>query len=197
MPTEPNLDPKASLLLIESMIARARNKMTENGHLYLLWGWTIFACSIFHFVAIYFRLFERPEWIWGLTWAALIYQFIYLARQKKREKVRSYADEISGYVWITFVIMMFLTGIILSTNKDWPSMYPMFLVLYGMPTFLSGVVLRFQSLKLGGFACWVLAILALFLDWPFQLLLLSAAVILAWIVPGYLLRWKHKTESND
>ena len=46
-----NFSPKDSLLLIDSMINQAKNRFSENGFLYLLWGWVIFACAIFHFVA--------------------------------------------------------------------------------------------------------------------------------------------------
>jgi hypothetical protein len=38
--------PQDSLHLIESMINKARNRFSENGHLYLLWGWVILVCSV-------------------------------------------------------------------------------------------------------------------------------------------------------
>ena len=38
---EQEFSPQQSLNLIESMINKARNRFSENGHLYLLWGWVI------------------------------------------------------------------------------------------------------------------------------------------------------------
>ncbi len=192
---EENFSATQSLRLIESMIGRARNRFSEDGVLYLLWGWVILFCSVGHFILMYFRLLENPEMIWSLTWLALIFQTIYLIKKKKRKRVVTYTEEINRYVWLAFLLMMIAVGFILGKNNQWDKMYPAFLVLYGMPTFLSGVILRFTPLKLGGGACWVLSIIATFITMQYQLLLLGLAVVVAWIVPGYLLRVKYK-KSN-
>jgi hypothetical protein len=67
------------------------------------------------------------------------------------------------------------------------NVYPMVLVLYGIATFVSGGVLQFRPLVIGGICCWVLAVAAMFLPFEYQLLALAAAVAAAYIVPGYLL----------
>lgn len=36
-----NFSPKDSLQLIDQMINQAKNRFSENGFLYLLWGWLI------------------------------------------------------------------------------------------------------------------------------------------------------------
>ena len=87
-----NFSPKDSLLLIDSMINQAKNRFTDNGFLYLLWGWVIFACAIFHFVAIKYNLFKHPEFVWMVTWAVVIVQVIYLVKAKKKEKVKTYTS---------------------------------------------------------------------------------------------------------
>lgn len=69
---------------------------------------------------------------------------------------------------------------------------PMILVLYGMPTFLSGVILKFRPLIIGGICCWLLAIVSPFVDNDFQLLLLATGVCAGWIIPGYILRNRFK-----
>ena len=91
--------------------------------------------------------------------------------------------------------MMFITIFLMSKNDAFEKMYPMFLVLYGMPTFLCGIIFRFRALKLGGLACWTLAVAAGFIRRDYQLLLLALAVLTAWIIPGYLLRAKFKKEN--
>jgi hypothetical protein len=185
-----------SISIITGMINKAKNRFSESGHLYLLWGWVVFLCSVAHFVCLQFRLLPHPEIVWSATWLAVIYQVIFLSRQKKKERVRTYTDEIAGFVWISFGIMMFITIFLMSKNSVFEQMYPMFLVLYGMPTFLCGCIFRFPALKFGGLACWALAIAAAFVKWDYQLLLLATAVMTAWIVPGYLLRAKFKKEST-
>ena len=195
MENEKLQQPAESLALIESMINKAKNSFSENGQLYLLWGWTVFFCSLFHFIGIKFGLLPHPEMVWMLIWAALIYQIIFLSKQKKKEKIKTYTDEVEAYVWIAFSVVMMLTIFLMAKNNAFNTMYPMFLVLYGIPTFLSGIVLRFKPLKVGGIICWVLAVIASFVWFEYQLLFLSLAVIAAWIIPGYFLRAKYKNEN--
>ena len=184
-----------SLSLIAGMINQAKNRFSENGHLYLLWGWVVFVCSIAHFVCITYNLLQHPEIVWSATWLAVIYQIVFLSRLKKKNKVRTYTDEIVGYIWLSFALMMFITIFLLSKNDAFVTMYPMFLVLYGMPTFLCGIIFRFTALKFGGLCCWALAVAAAFIRWDYQLLILALAVLTAWIIPGYLLRARFKKEN--
>jgi hypothetical protein len=181
------------------MINTAKNQFSENGFLYLLWGWVVFICSIGHFILLNVVKYEYHYMIWLLTWAAVIFQMFYLRKKSKEAKVKTYAEDIVKYVWITFVILMFLVGVILGIlmGKDYyKHMYPLFLVLYGMPTFLSGIILRFKPLVVGGIACWVLAVPASQLSYDYQLLVLALSVAIAWIVPGYLLQKKYKKENG-
>lgn len=192
---EKEFSPQDSLAVIRSMIETAKNQFGENGHLYLLWGWVVFLCSVAQFILLNIFKYEYSSMVWFLTWGAFIYQIFYLIKQKKQQRVRTYTDRIIGFVWMTFVVLMclfaFLFGRELGTAY-YKMMTPGFLALYGMPTFLSGIILQFRPLVLGGLGCWALAIIALFIPYEYQLLLLSVATIIAWIIPGYMLRAKYK-----
>lgn len=184
-----------SLQLIERMINKAQNRFSENGHLYLLWGWVVLVCSITSFVAIYF--YDNAKilmYVWMLTIPTVIYQMIYLARVKKNTAVRTYTDEINSYVWFVFVIMGFLVGIIVGRSGHPELFNPFVLMLYGMPTFLSGVILKFMPLRIGAICCWILSLVSVLIPYQFSFLLLAMAVITTWIVPGYLLRSRFKTQ---
>ena len=192
------MTPQANLQLIESMINRARDKFNENGHLYLLWGWVVFFCSIGHFILLKIIKYDRHYLIWAVTWVVVIYQMIYLARRKKKEKVRTYTDDIIAFVWLAFVISMFMMGFILARGlaEDYYKLInPFFLMLYAIPTFLSGIILKFRPLIIGAVCCWILAIVSTFVDYDYQLLLLSIAMLCAWIVPGYSLRSKYNKQQ--
>lgn len=185
-------NPADSLQLIESMINKAKNSFSENGHLYLIWGWMVLFCSIGHFVLLHFHVVQQPEMVWMLTWAALLYQLFYLVRKEKKAKVRTYTDEIIGFVWMVFGICGGISSFILAGDDQWQKLYSIVLMLYGIPTFLSGAIMRFTPLKVGGICCWGLSILSVWVKDDSILLLLALAVVLAWIIPGYLLRKKYK-----
>jgi hypothetical protein len=191
-----NFSPKDSLLLIDSMINQAKNRFSENGFLYLLWGWVILFCSVTHFILIKLDLFEHPEIIWTSTWLVVIFQVIYLVRRRKKQTVKTYSEHIIGYVWMVFGITMGIISFILSKTNNWDVMNPLLLMMYGMPTFLSGVIMRFKALKVGGIICWGLSIISVLVAPIYVLLLLSVAVIAAWIIPGNLLSARYKLQNK-
>src|SRR6478672_3288171 len=144
---EEQFSPQESLAMIHKMIETAKNQFSENGHLYLLWGWVVLICSVAQFIMLSIFHYQYHYMVWMLTWVAFIYQGFYLAKKKRRERIRTYTDKIIGFVWIAFAILMFLFGFLFGIelgNAYYKVMSPNFLALYGMPTFLSGIILRFK-----------------------------------------------------
>ncbi|MEP7164503.1 MAG: hypothetical protein ABI741_07410 [Ferruginibacter sp.] len=191
---EQQFNEQNSLQLIESMINKAKNNFSESGTLYLLWGIVVFICSIVQFVALYFYNYQEAYYIWFATWLVVIYQIVFLSRRAKKEKAKTYTADILKYVWICFAACMFLFIFILQYKKAYFCINPAILILYGIPTFLSGIILKFRPLVIGGLICWLLAIGCVFIADDFQLLFICAAVVSAWIIPGLLLRRKFKNQ---
>lgn len=186
---------KESMELITSMINKARNRFNESGIIYLIYGWVIFICSLVQFVALYF--FKNPDayYIWYLTWVPVVYHVNYLRKKRASDKTRTYTDEIIGYIWLVFIISISLLIFLQLYLQSAAAINLTILVLYGMPTFLSGVILKSNALKTGGVFCWLLAILSVFIYPDFQSLLIAVAVVVAWIIPGYIFKENLKKES--
>jgi hypothetical protein len=55
--------------------------------------------------------------------------------------------------------------------------------------------LKFRPLVVGGICCWLLSICAAISTSEFHLLFLAAGVIIAWIIPGYMMRSKFKKQQ--
>lgn len=192
-----NITQQESLAIIESMINKAKNQFSENGFVYLLWGWVIFFCSTSQFILQRLN-YSKHYLVWMLTWMALAVQMNYYSRKERKKIVRTYTDDIAAYVWLAFIIMLVLSGTLINSALRPEQAYigtVVILVLYGMPTFLSGIILKFKPLIAGGIVCWVLAVIAVLLPHDFVILLISAAVVAAWIIPGYLLRSRYKKEN--
>lgn len=193
MENKESLTANESLKLIESMIYKAQNRFSENGTLYLLWGWLVFFCSIGQYVLIkFFNQVNSSGIIWSLTWVLAIYQIIYLRKKKKVVKVSTYTEEIIAFVWITFIVCMALGSFIIIRQANFNVLISMLLLFYGIPTFLSGVIMRFSPLKIGGIACWILALVSTYINTVDIILLLPIAMLCAWIIPGYIFRAKDK-----
>ena len=189
---EVKLSESESLLLISSMINKAKNHYSENGLLYLLWGWLILVCCLIQFVSIHFFNYYKVYYAWYSTWILLIYQIYYFSKKRDYRNVRMYTGEIIGYVWIVFLISYALLVYILIYENAYSCICPVIISIFGMPTFLSGIILKFKPLKVGGICCWILAFLSPFTHPDYQYLLMACGVALAWIIPGHLLRRKFK-----
>ena len=184
---ENRISERESLDLIASMVNKAKNSFSESGKLYIIWGWLIFLCCLVQFVALKF-FNTNISYIWFSTWILLIYQIFFLKNKRKHRIVRTYTEEISGFVWIVFFICLLILVFIGIQFGQYQMIDPMILVLYGMPTFLSGIIIKFRPLIIGGIVCWLLAILSTFVAFDLQLLLVAAGVAAGWIIPGYILR---------
>src|SRR5437764_1134283 len=114
---EENFSPQQSLQVIQSMIEKAKNQFSENGFLYLLWGWLILFCSLGEFILIKIGYHQHYQ-IWFLAWAATIYQFFYIAKKRRKAKVRTYTDTIIGFVWFTFFIVLMLMIFMIANSSD-------------------------------------------------------------------------------
>jgi hypothetical protein len=189
-----SLTEKQSLSIIEEMINRAKNQFSEDGSLYLLWGWVILFCSLGHFVLQVVVEYNRPWQIWSVTWLVAVYMLIFLRKKNRTRKVKTYTEELLSYVWLAFVIMMALTFFLLQkfVPQFWLYNFMFILLCYGMPTFLSGIVLQFRPLIIGGVVCWVLSAASGFVHFSYHPLFVSAAVVVAWIIPGFILRERFK-----
>ena len=194
-PDELSMTETESIQLITSMINRAKNRFNETGFLYLLWGWVVLSCCVIQFVAMYFFDIQGAYYVWNSTWLVLIFQIFFLRKKRKQINVRTYTDDINKFVWIVFGICSILLVFILIQLRMYEVINPFILVMYGMPTFLSGIILKFKPLVIGAIGCWVFAIISPFINVNFHLLLIAGSIIAGWIIPGYLLKAKYKNDN--
>ena len=76
------------------------------------------------------------------------------------------------------------------------SIFPFFMLLYGLGTFVSGKFLQFNPLVYGGVSAWALAIISSYFDNEYQILFAAAAILVSYIIPAYMLQHKNKLLKN-
>ena len=116
-----------------------------------------------------------------------IITMVYTARQKKKMRVKTHLDTFLGYLWTAFGVALFFVLAYMS-KIGIEAAYPLILVVYGIGTFTSGGALQFKPLIIGGICCWILAVISAFVGFQVQLLLLSLAIVVSYIIPGHLLQ---------
>jgi hypothetical protein len=202
-----NLSPEQSLKVISEMINKARNAFYDSGISSIMWGAIIAFCSLEKLAEIQFN-YRLPFDIYWLTIVAILPQVIISVREKRQRKVTSYDDVYMEYIWLGFgisiALMIVLINVISSswspvseeyiklTGQD-PSfrfyefITPLFLILYGLPTFITGAACKFYPMLWGGILCWVCCIITLFTNIKIDLLLTAVSAIGAWLIPGLIL----------
>ena len=195
MEQEKELTGQESLELISRMINTAKKNYYDTGVSALLWGSVITICSLATF-ANYFLKWPHVEFIWFLTLIAVIPQILISIREKKNRRHKAHDEDLMSGIWISFGISMFLLSWVIAW-LDLPHMDSIYMIVYGIPTFTTGYARRFRPMIIGGLACWIFSLLALYTPYPYVQLYLAASAQLAWFIPGLILRKRYlKAKEN-
>jgi len=182
-----------SLRIISDMINKTRVNIRQGIFHLLFWGWLTFFCALSVYLLSRFTGMERPWMIWFLTVPGIFVSFLYGYIKGKKSNVQTYADKVYMWVWIAFIFTAVVLFVLKSENME--SFTPYILMLVGMPTFLSGIITRFNPLVAGGIAFWVFAIASHFAGSGTDMLIASAAVLSGYLIPGYMLKIKIDHDS--
>jgi hypothetical protein len=189
MEKEKELSSQESLELIASMIAKAKNDYQDTGISALFWGTLIPICSLVTFFNYYWQSRVLVH-IWLLAFVAFIPQILISARERKLRKYKGYHEDMIGGIWISYAIAVSVMTYIGYVNSVFNANF-IFLILYGIPTFATGYAKRFVPMIIGGIACWVFAIVSFYTPWPYFMLYSAAGGLLAWFIPGLILRRRY------
>ncbi len=194
---ETNLTEQESLKIITEMIERSKMNLRDNGFFYLLWGWLMLAALVLNFV-LEVAGYERSWLPWPVLMAAgLIVTLIAGFRLGKRSRVRTYFDTAMIFLWngflVVLIIVLFLAGRGVIT---WRVSTALIISLYGLGTFVSGGLLRFRPLIFGGIFAWVMALLVPFVPGAYAFVCTALSLIVAYLLPGYILQKRYKKEGH-
>jgi len=188
-----NMNPEESLQIINSIINKAKNKLADDGFLFILWGWLVTFCALTHYATLKLNI-ENGHWVWMLLPLGGIISAVYGYNQSKKKKVRTYVDTYLAYVWGAFIIALFIT-LAFGYANGLKSTYFFLMLLYGVATFITGGILNFKPLIYGSLFSFAFAVLSVFLGEIDQFLCIAAALILSYIIPGHLLRNKFRSQN--
>lgn len=211
------LTEKESLDLITQMISKAKDACHDTGISAIMWGALIAVCSLVRLSELQFG-YKLPFDIYLLTIVAVIPQIIFSIREKKQKKVKTYDDAFMDALWTGFGISIFL--LIVITNVMFNQWVPaaeehekatgkpisftlfefsasFFLLLYGMPTFVTGLSMKFRPMLLGGLLCWVCCILSLFTPVKIDLVLVAFSAVAAWLIPGNIMEKDYRKAKKE
>lgn len=183
---ESKLTSSESLQIITDMIGQAKRNLAKNGSFYfLLWGWVGLIGNFGFYIIAKHQLFPYPWVIWSITLPATIVTVIYSRRQHQRVTTSQF-DNIYLNLWIAIIaaqitVLMFMSKMNYNHNA-------IILLLAGLGTFVTGKLIKFNPLVVGSLALWMGAIIAFNVPVIDQYLVGGLAIIVGYLIPGYLLR---------
>lgn len=180
-----------SLLLIHQMIRDKKRQMGKSASHYILWGSSVSVAALTNYLLM--QMDMKNSW---LPWAIIMPLTGFLAmwmgyRQSKNEPVKSWIDQAGDALWFGFTISLAIVIIASSFSGNWKSGYTFLLCLYGLGLYTSGTLLTFKPFRIGGIINWVLALVSVQLDFPEMFLVIVAAMVSGYLIPGVIL-WKRE-----
>lgn len=191
------LTEQESLDIIKTMLAKTQTGIRDNGFMFLLWGWLVFAAAVIHYVPMMFM----NSTIGGLAWPVLmtiggITSAIYSIKQSKKQEVKTYAHQMLNYTTIAMGVGIAFTLTLGGLFTTWNITYGFLMLVYGTWLFMAGGILEFKPLQAGGIVNWILGAVTFFVPEPHELPMIALAVLLGYIIPGHLMKARFDKESK-
>ena len=191
-----------SLLVIKKMIQVSRRRMENNGILFIIWGWIMFIVYLMDYLERQIVLTYNLNMTLRYTESALmilaILLTIYIVFIKKK-KVKSYINDSLKIVWFSMAASLVLTNIIILNQEkivDASLQNPIFMLIIAMAIVISGGILRYRLLIVGGIIFGIAAFLCSYLEVENQLIAESIAYLLAFVIPGHVMYSKRKNQKH-
>ncbi len=178
--------PEQSLQLINDMMAQARRSHQKVNFYFLLWG------VLFALAGIAAHVLFRSGWefhwiVWPIAGVlGGIISGVRGSREGKQQHSSTFMDRVHQWLWISYVITLVLMIIALVNFRIDPN--PFVLLLTALPTFVSGALMRFTPLMIGGILFWAIGFASFFVFREYSAIVYSIGITVGYIVPGILLK---------
>ena len=186
---EHELIPAESLKMISEVISKTKENLRVHSYPYLVWGWIIAIASIlFFYLQNYtsFKLYFLPFPL--LVIPGIIVTIVHYTRTRTSND--TYLSYYLKRLWLVLGVSFILVVFMNVTQGNQPFTYT--ILIGGIGTLVSGLVLRFRPLMLGGLLCLVFSVISAFITDTYSPLLQAIAVIGGYLIPGYLLKYSKK-----
>ncbi len=190
---EAKMNEQQSLQIIQKMIENSKVKFRDNSFFFILWGWLALLTSIIHFALERFG-FSYYYIGWPIMMAVGgIISGIVGYRLSRKVKAKTVYDSAMPYLWGGFFISIVLINVIVRVLGIYGDYIPIFiLLLSAVATMVTGGLLDFKPLIIGGLSCWVWLILCLIVPLEYVVLVSGLSTVTAYLIPGYLLKFRVK-----
>jgi hypothetical protein len=185
------------LKTIYAMITSTKSTIGENYLYYLLWGYLVVLACIFEYILIRVVHYERHYMVWPvLMGLGMLVSGVLTFRRQKTITHSTFIGNIMSYLWGGWLVSLLIIMYFATQLQNYSLILPLTMVMYGMGIFISGGVISYRPLIIGGIVSWLAALVAFFQPYNVQLLLMIATVIVSYIIPGHMLQMEAKKQKS-
>lgn len=189
-----NLTPEESLDLIHRHISNFKMNYRDNAKIFLLWGWLLTIASFSNFIILkilhskeayeLMGLYSIGNWVvFGLIGFLILF---FMDRNIKNKKVYGFLDSYIKKLWTVTAVSFFIGTLICIKLEIAPP--PIMLLIAGIATTTTGMLIKFMPLIIGGMAFFIFSIATTFVSNEYIALIVGAAIICGYLIPGYFLK---------
>lgn len=189
------LTPDESLNIINKAISNFKVNYRESAQIFLLWGWTMSLASFSNFIILQvlqskeaynqMGLFSLGNWT-VFVFGTFIIQYFMHRKINEDKKVFSHLDNSIRIVWMVTGASMFVATFLCFKLGIIPP--TILLLLTGIGTTITGLLIKFKPLIIGGIAFFLFCIATTFVADEYIALLTGVSIICGYLIPGYLLK---------
>jgi hypothetical protein len=189
MDTEKVLSPQESLQLIANVVSATKENYKNQSVFFILWGILVAAASFGQYALIQFSDIRPSALPWMILMPIGVLLSIYFGKKQSSErKTLTFYNNFLNMMWIVLYVAFFLTIVICLSMKVSPTVFVMLLA--GIGTSISGLVMKSKAFIAGGILFAVTAVACTQVDASTQLLLSGVASLLGYVLPNYFLTSK-------
>lgn len=190
-----DLTPEDSFAIIGKAISNFKTNYKESAKIFLLWGWILTLACFAQFTIL--KIFQGPEayeqiklfsignWVVFIL-IGFIIQFFIVRKINKQKKVHSYIEGYLKNIWLVVVVSFVVAAVI--SIKLQIELLPFILLIAGIGTTITGLLIKFRPLAIGGITFFIFSIAATFISGETLNLLAGVAIIFGHLIPGYMLK---------
>ncbi len=192
MNTESSFNEQQGLEVIREMISSSRQNFSESAAHFLIWGWSIVIAALIQYIVILLESGFNTLYTWfGAIGIAAILAIYTGYRQEKKSQATTYVDRLMGALWGGSGGVFVILGMI-GFMHSWVVIYPLIIAVYAWGVLVSGALLKFRPMIIGGIASFFIAGIAVFTMNVHILLLLIASLVVSYLIPAYMLKYQRK-----
>lgn len=176
------------LKTIYSMIEATRGNIGGNYLYYLLWGYLVSIACILEFLFIRVYPFKHHYLVWPIMMGAgVIASTVMSLWQRRKQNHKTIIGHMMTYLWGGWLVTLLLLQLFANMLNEYNLILPLTMAMYGLGVFVSGGIIKFRPLILGGILSWIAAMVSFFQPHDIQLLITTGTLVVGYIVPGYIL----------